>query len=658
MPTYTTYTIDPLTGGTVATPTTANAAVDMLDARFQQAEDALNDLSGRIETLNTKSAIIRQHVPLATGVYTGALVYYDTTAARFDLAQALTLAETTESGNTVEAPQARVEGIIIGLDAGGGDSITGTMLCGGYWEDLSIANVCLGQNASAGIYYLSPVTAGKATQNTYGHLRQPVLSYYGAGKFSLSIFYMAHDNHFHSTQVLDGQWLQVAGSTVADIAPDGAQYVYGGTYSYGLGAIGDTTALFWNGVLQDTISGSTAAKFAIESDNIWYMDSTQPAAGSVTIFNHYPFAYDTAVVRSVTSADDSITVTNTNGLITIKGNDFVNGEVAKSSYAVSSVDGNTLTFTPVTTDVVAGPGIVVNKALDGSAYISAASRIGSLMDAYSINHNGTTVISNGIYQYITFPAGRKSNFVMTMPITDITSPCSVAVWGIKVGSNGVQLGVKAQFIPDPTADTASAIPSDLYTGSLTFTNGSASNSLVYGEVAITGCTAAGNGMLIATVELDSTGSNAQIQLLRAGFKLSTIAANTPIASDDMNSITQQFVVGDTAIEAGTAVMILNGALVPCVNVEGGLNDTTNKCVGVAVEGASAGAMLTYMITGTMTYIVNGATPGQSLYIGTDGKLTTVSDVDTFLATARYLQKVGTVLTGNKIQVNIESAVQG
>ena len=188
MPTYTTYTIDPLTGGTVATPTTANAAVDMLDARFQQAEDALNDLSGRIETLNTKSAIIRQHVPLATGVYTGALVYYDTTAARFDLAQALTLAETTESGNTVEAPQARVEGIIIGLDAGGGDSITGTMLCGGYWEDLSIANVCLGQNASAGIYYLSPVTAGKATQNTYGHLRQPVLSYYGAGKFSLSIF--------------------------------------------------------------------------------------------------------------------------------------------------------------------------------------------------------------------------------------------------------------------------------------------------------------------------------------------------------------------------------------------------------------------------------------------------------------------------------------
>lgn len=658
MPTYTTYTIDPLTGGTVATPTTANAAVDMLDARFQQAEDALNDLSGRIETLNTKSAIIRQHVPLATGVYTGALVYYDTAAARFDLAQALTLAETTESGNTVEAPQARVEGIIIGLDAGGGDSITGTMLCGGYWEDLSIANVCLGQNASAGIYYLSPVTAGKATQNTYGHLRQPVLSYYGAGKFSLSIFYMAHDNHFHSTQVLDGQWLQVAGSTVADIAPEGAQYVYGGTYSYGLGAIGDTTALFWNGVLQDTISGSTAAKFAIESDNIWYMDNTQPAAGSVTIFNHYPFAYDTAVVRSVTSADDSITVTNTNGLITIKGNDFVNGEVAKSSYAVSSVAGNTMTFTPVTTDVVAGPGIVVNKALDGSAYISAASRIGSLMDAYSINHNGTTVISNGIYQYITFPAGRKSNFVMTMPITDITSPCSIAVWGIKIGSNGVQLGVKAQFIPDPTTDTPSSIPSDLYTGSLTFTNGDASNSLVYGEVAITGCTATGNGMLIATVELDSTGSNAQIQLLRTGFKLTTIAANTPIASDDMNSITQQFVVGDTAIEAGTAVMILNGTLVPCVNVEGGLNDTTNKCVGVAVEGAGAGAMLTYMITGTMTYIVNGAVPGQSLYIGTDGKLTTVSDVDTFLVSARYLQKVGTVLTGNKIQVNIESAVQG
>ena len=208
-PTYITYEIPPISGTTVAN---SDAAVSVLDNRFGITQTALNDLSGRIETLSTKSAIIRQHVPLANGVGVGALVYYDTTNRCFALAQALTLAETGASGNTIEAPQARVEGIVIATDTGS-DPLTGTLLTGGYWEDMNVTNACLNVNAtratdaSPGIYYLSPSIAGKATQTTDGHLRQPVLSYYGAGKFSMSIFYMAHDNHFHASQVLDGQWV-------------------------------------------------------------------------------------------------------------------------------------------------------------------------------------------------------------------------------------------------------------------------------------------------------------------------------------------------------------------------------------------------------------------------------------------------------------------
>ena len=44
------------------------------------------------------------------------------------------------------------------------------------------------------------------------------------------------------------------------------------------------------------------------------------------------------------------------------------------------------------------------------------------MDAYSVNHNGTTLISdasNPPFQYITFPAGRYSEYVMYLPIDDI-----------------------------------------------------------------------------------------------------------------------------------------------------------------------------------------------------------------------------------------------
>ena len=455
-------------------------------------------------------------------------------------------------------------------------------------------------------------------------------------------------------------WEPVVGSTVASLAPVGASYYWAGAYDYGLGAIGPTTAVFQNGILQDTWTvTNTNLPFVISNNIIWYRDTPAPTANTVTIFNHYPFAYDTAVVRNVVSEDSAITVTNTNGLVSIKGNDFVNGAVARSSYAVSSINGNKLTFTPVVTDVAAGPGITLSKALDGSTYISATDKIGNLMDAYSVNHNGTTLISNGLLQYITFPAYRKSNFVMVMPVTDINTPCTMSVWGIKLGVASVGFKVTAMFIPDPTIDTQTLIPSTGFTETLNILAGDASNSLRYGEVLIDGCTVNTNGLLVASVELDATSSNAQIQLLRTGFKLNTIATSTPITDDeDMTAITQQFVVGDTAISAGTAVMIMNGALVPCVNIVGGIADTTNKCVGVAMADAVAGSMLTYMITGTMTYVVNGGIPGQSLYIGTDGKLTTVADVDTFLTTARYLQKVGTVLTGNKIQVNIESAVQG
>lgn len=669
-PTFVTYQIDKLAG---TTPDGSAAAVALIDSSLGQTENALNDLSGRIETLNTKSAIIRQHVPLADGVGVGSLVYYDTAHMRFDFAQALTLAETGASGQTIEAPQARVEGIVIATDLGS-DPQTGTLLTGGYWEDADVTNACLNvgselaTDAAPGIYYLSPVNAGKATMETDGHLRQPVLSYYGAGKFSMSIFYMAHDNHFHASQVLDNQWILVAGSTVESIAPVGAQYVYGGEYSYGLGSIGPTTALFYKGELQDT--WSDGKPFKISQGNIWYMDDNLiPGAGDVIVFNHYPFAYDTAVVRSVTSTNDAITVTNTNGMITLTGNDFVDGPVSKSSYAVSAINGNKLSYTPLVTDVVAGAGISINRALDGSVYVATFDKVGALMDAYSINHNGTTLISNGTLQYITFPAGRISSFVMVMPVSDITAPCNLYVWGMKLGNvvanntlvptqYSAELTVSAHFIPDPTTDAPSTIATTTFTGTLRLPKANDPDDLTYGETEITGCTVSGSGLLVATVSV-STQPESQIQLLRTGFKLSTINSNVPtrgVVVED-SAITQTMQVGDEDIKAGDAVMILNGLLTTCVNTPNGLNDTTNKCVGIATTDAAAGEMLTYVITGTMT-LVTGALPGKSLYIDRDGSLTTVDDVNTFMPTVRYLQKVGTVLTGNKIQVNIESAVRG
>ena len=167
-------------------------------------------------------------------------------------------------------------------------------------------------------------------------------------------------------------------------------------------------------------------------------------------------------------------------------------------------------------------------------------------------------------------------------------------------------------------------------------------------------------MLVATVSVPSAPEK-QIKLLRAGFKLSAIANNADYTEPvvDSNAITQTMTVApNQTIQAGDALMISNGMLAKCTNVKNGIQDNTNKCVGIAITGATAGEDLQYMITGTMTLVVAGATAGQSLYVGPDATLTPVTDVDSFMSTVNFLQKVGTALTGSKIQVSIEPAVKG
>ena len=662
----TTYQINKLSD---ASPTTTDAAVDVIDASIQQVQDALNNLSERVDNLNQKSSVVRQHVPLASGVNVGDLVYYKayndipeaSREGEYAKALAETLAETQSRGQSIEAPSARVEGIVIAEDKGSSPK-TGTLLIGGYWVDTDVMKGCIGAGSSPGVYYLSPVNPGKATLETNGHLRQPVLSYYGNGEFSLSLFYMAHDNHFHSSQILGAYWTGVSGVTIGGRP---AYYQYTGDYAAALGEIGDTTAVFYDGQLVNTKSNTSL--FAIDDDKLYYMDGTSETGPNkeVILFNHYPFAYESAVVRTVYSTNDALTVTNTNGNVAITGNDFIQGVTAKSSQAIYSINGRELNYTPVVTDIAAGPGIGVSRSLDGTAIITAASTLGGLMDAYSVNHNGTTLISdasNPPFQYITFPAGRYSEYVMYLPINDIgDTVCNAAVWTMKVGTGAPTFNVRARYIPAPTTGNPTSL-SDLPFGEteIRTTGGTTATSLVYNEVFVPDVEVSQSGMLVAVVGCTTS---SQIQILRTGFRLAVNVEETatrrgPVVNND-SGITQTLEVAPTqTIYAGDAVMIVNGRLAICTNYKNGIANNTNKCVGIATSNATEGQALTYMITGTMTLAVTNGEPGDSLYINQYGKLQAVRDVDKFMAEVRFLQKVGTILTGNKIQVNIESAVRG
>lgn len=641
-----TYNLTRIVGGV-----SGEAVLPALNAPIDDIELALNSLSSRIGNMNNKSAIIRQYVPIAEGVTPGMLVYYDTELSRFAPAIAKLMAQPGSQGQSIEHPSSRVEGLIISIDSSG---VTGTMLTGGAYESAAVAQACLGSAAVAGTYYLSPTTAGKAVLDPGQHLRQAVLSYYGDGKLNLNMFYMAHDNHFHSSAVLTGTWLPVTAMEDTSITiPTGATFFYNGVGDPNLADVGElsdeTTLVVHNGVI---ITPGTS--FVISQGYLWSKELLIPASGEVTIFNHFPYAYNSPVVRSVTSAPgSSVTIKNKNGRVTIKPSDFISGAVANSALAVSAISGNRILYTPVVTGLGAGPGIQLSRATDGSVTVAASNLVGNPIDAYNVNHNGTLISSDGLFQYFTFPSGRSSELVMSLPVQDVAAGAEMqaTVWGSCVGT-GSSFNVNMYFVPQPL----SSIPADMPTApdkTSTLVISGASGKITYGETQHA-IPFSGDGMLVAVVSIQSPPIT-DIKLLRMGFKLDIISA--PDVADSgapIEGITAM--IGSLASGYSSTkydlVYVVSDRLSLC-NSSNAL--TGNRCVGVAMDSVSVGQPLTYVMAGIIQDVGFGFTAGKAVYVGLDGRMTQ----DEGLAnnpSVKYVQKIGMALTPAIVQIGIETAV--
>jgi hypothetical protein len=636
MITYDTFELPRIEGGV-----SGEAALDMLNAPVVATEAALNRLSMRLSNLNNKSAIIRQHVPISEGVSTGDLVYFDPSEASFKKAQATLLGAPGSNGESVEAPCSRVEGLIISTDA---SQITGTLLCGGYFNDNVVAELCLGSNATAGTYYLSPFDAGKAVKDTKGHLRQPVLSYHGNGELTLNVFYMAHDNHFHGSVVLGNNWAPA--SSVQGIAvPATATWVYIGNNDENFVNLGEltkhTTAIFYNGVLQ-----TSEDEFFVKEGSLWSTSKDAPLAGSVAIFNHYPFAYGSPVVRGVESTNEALSVKNKNGLVQLTQNAFISGATSNSALAISAIAENIIKYTPVISDAIAGPGIIVDRGVNGNIAISSSSVLNTLLDATSINHNGTTVTSDGIYQFITFPKGRKCSFTMQLNVDNVDKDIKLNsyVFGMSMGSS-ISLDVECYFIPTPTE--TSTIRVDRTPRTITSLSiGGAANTIALGTTKEP-MPFTGPGTLIARVT--NTSGADTINIFRIGFKLelaedSLLSSNANIISD--NAVIGTLPAGYNA-KAFEPVFVKDGKLYKCISAS---DEYRNTCVGITIAKGDVGEYVNYMITGIIQDPYFSFIPGQPVYIGYTGNLTQ-DVVDTMV----YTQKIGTALTATAVQVDITQA---
>lgn len=763
-----------------------------LNERLRTAQTALNELDARIGAAVNRSATIKFSVPVAPGVTAGSLVYYDTANARYDLAQALLAGSVGSQGESVEAPQARVEGIIVAIYNGSSASPTGDMLINGTWTSSSIVNACLGSGAAAGTYYLSPLAAGHATLTPGpNYLKQPVISYHGNGDFSFFSLYMAHDNHYHASAILMKPW-QTASAVEEDksvTAPAGAKFGYpvaddadivrlgtitadmtaifsngvlevrttrsiatqagnysrysqadstgafawlcsiddssssgSGSYpvavfttvdnpttaskayadsrhagaqltitavsgstitvggiSYARSASLDTPSYAWRGVLGlmrytwseypetgataygDTacttggtpVTGRTNGYFEISDNILWYKGDEAPASGSVQLFNNFPFSYGHEVVRSVVSDSDILTASTANGITRLDFAGFTQGATIPSASAVASVSGNVLTMTPVLTNAYAGSGIGLTRLSDGSVVISASDLVDSPRDAYSINYNGASLSSDGLLRYITFPAGRSSEIVCTLPVCGNGSETTynAVVWGMNAGA-GASFAVKLYWIKDPGTGESVQLPTSssapLLTTSLPVV--AASNAVNYAETEAS-AVISGNGTLVASITAASP--SADLRLLRVGFKLTTadVSAETPAAAPS-----SELAVEATAAEAiakySAVYLDAAGQLHAC-----GSSTVSNadKCIGVALSAGTAGSVVRYALSGVVTDAsLTTLTPGGALYVGPTGAMTQTSPAAT--AAAAYIQRIGAALSSGAFVVSISPAV--
>lgn len=505
-------------------------AIDALNKPIEEIESHLNTLATRIANTNSKSAIIRKYAPLSPDVAVGDLVYYNSEQGhnRFEPALAALMAEAGARGESVEAPSARVEGMVLSIETEriGATTVLGTLLCGGYWESESAITGCLGDTNAGkpGVYYLSHVVAGKAVDDTEGHLRQPILSNYGGGKFNISIMCMAHDNHFHGSHACDDAWTStVTPPENVSAVPDGALFWYNGSGNPLYENIGElsaeTTAIFYNGMLMRPSDG-----FMISEGYLWYMGDVAPATGSVVIFNHYPFAYGSPVVRSIESANGMLSVQTKNGVVRLTAMDLKEGTATDSATALHDIRDGVKLYTRNVSDVVAGPGIVVSKGNDASGVVVVASKakIGERLDAYAINHNGTNITSDSAFTYITFPAGRDSALSMSMPITGIEGGSGIVAqaWAYILGQDAT-FDVTYYWTPDPEPGAPVTLSWDPVVPTCTMTadvTSSTSSTLAY-AVASAAVPLTGNGTLTAVVHISNIPTN-DIRLPRLGFILS------------------------------------------------------------------------------------------------------------------------------------------
>lgn len=645
------YSIPKISNSDIANEVTFNTPIEAV-------ETALNDLEGRINNITNKEAILVSGVSVSSDTDVGDLVYKDSDSGMFKPALAELAAVPGSTGASLEAPCARVVGMVVSKSGG-----SATLLIGGRYDSTTCAEACLGENATPGTYYLSPMFPGKATKDPGAALRQPLLTYWGNGVFSLGLFYMAHDNHYHASVNLTAGWSEASNFPTMDV-PAGYSYGYNIYSDSSLMALGDLSA---NSV-SIFVDGKLDGRFKVTSENIWTNSPESLGSSDIVLFTFFPFVYNSPVVRGIVSGSENITVTSVNGIVTISSGGYMAGDVTPSNTAVSGISGKYINKTPVISGITTIGGItaVVNGL--GQAIISSTDLMNCPVPAMEFNMNGTKRVSDSLFTYVVFPRSVSSSVTMSYMMS--TAPGSGSfrfkVW-MQTASGTGSLVVKTYFMPlgSSSDSTKQLIGVGDILSTETINVSSDGQNAVYYETSV-GAMADqdGSGLLMATITTGETTPASDIRLLGAGFMV-VEPSNAKTASMDalysVSCITGVGIAG-SYIEPGQLLAMLTpdssssdeDTMPVLVLASANLSYTKGTLVGVATEYAAAGHKVTYVSSGacSVPYTVD---PGKLLFVGAASGTITTQPPN--VADGAYIQRVGWALTKNKILVDIEATIE-
>ena len=647
------YSIPKISNSDVANETTFNTPLTAI-------ETALNSLEGRINSITNKEAILVSGVTVSSDTAIGDLVYRDSDSGLFKPAIAELDAVPGSNGASLEAPCARVVGMVVSK---AGESAT--ILIGGKYSSKECADSCLGENAAPGTYYLSPATAGKATNNPGASLRQPLITYWGNGVFSLGLFYMAHDNHYHESVVLDKGWKDVEDGDFRymDI-PAGYRYGYNIMADDTLRAMGslaeDNVSIFVNGVL-------STGEFEVTSENIW-TNTPYGAGANIVLFTFFPFVYNSPVVRGVVSGSDNITVTSTNGIVTISAGGYVSGDTAPSGTAVSGISGKYINKTPVVSGISGIGGITAVINSSGQAVISSADILNCPVPAMEFNMNGTKRVSDNLFTYIVFPRGVQSSVTMSYIMSSAPGEGSFRfkTW-LQATSGSGTLSVSTYFMPIGSSDNPEqdiiSTDSTLTTSTVSVaTDGS--HSMYYETEVGTMADQEGPGVLLATITTSSAPAD-DIRILNAGFMVVEPSTVVSTSLDNMSGVTCITGTGIAGAPILAGMMLSvdlrssstsspNSGRVTLIPASAASPETIGTLVGIATEDAAIGRTVTYVSSGLCS-VPYTLTPGRLLFLGSVAG--SISTQPPNLSMGAYIQRIGWAITANKILVDLGDTVE-